>query len=92
MNLLVLFVGHPWVQDEGVAPDKPLDPAVLTRLTQFSAMNKLKKMAFRVSFGCGSGSHANWSIYCYNYTDYNIWTCLDKNIEFRQQFAFNFKP
>ncbi|XP_052199839.1 calcium-dependent protein kinase 26-like [Diospyros lotus] len=43
---------HPWVQDEGVAPDKPLDPAVLTRLTQFSAMNKLKKMAFRVIAGC----------------------------------------
>lgn len=39
---------HPWVQDKGVAPDKPLDSAVLTRLTQFSAMNKLKKMALRV--------------------------------------------
>nr|GME12613.1 calcium-dependent protein kinase 26-like [Ipomoea batatas] len=39
---------HPWVQVEGVAPDKPLDSAVLTRLTQFSAMNKLKKMALRV--------------------------------------------
>lgn len=41
-------VGHPWVSVDGVAPDKPLDPAVLTRLTQFSAMNKLKKMALRV--------------------------------------------
>ncbi|KAG7961588.1 hypothetical protein I3843_09G024300 [Carya illinoinensis] len=39
---------HPWVQIEGVAPDNPLDPAVLTRLKQFSAMNKLKKMAIRV--------------------------------------------
>ncbi|XP_009787542.1 calcium-dependent protein kinase 26-like [Nicotiana tabacum] len=39
---------HPWVQIEGVAPDKPLDSAILTRLTQFSAMNKLKKMAIRV--------------------------------------------
>lgn len=39
---------HPWVQDKGVAPDKPLDSAVLRRLTQFSAMNKLKKMALRV--------------------------------------------
>ncbi|CAH9068347.1 unnamed protein product [Cuscuta europaea] len=39
---------HPWVQIDGVAPDKPLDSAVLTRLTQFSAMNKLKKMALRV--------------------------------------------
>ncbi|KAJ0550864.1 putative protein kinase CAMK-CDPK family [Helianthus annuus] len=39
---------HPWISVDGVAPDKPLDPAVLTRLTQFSAMNKLKKMALKV--------------------------------------------
>ncbi|XP_023541795.1 calcium-dependent protein kinase 1-like [Cucurbita pepo subsp. pepo] len=39
---------HPWVQVDGVAPDKPLDSAVLTRLKQFSAMNKLKKMAIKV--------------------------------------------
>jgi calcium-dependent protein kinase len=41
--------GHPWVQVDGVAPDKPLDSAVLSRLKQFSAMNKLKKMALIVS-------------------------------------------
>jgi len=45
------LAGHPWVCVDGVAPDKPLDPAVLTRLKQFSAMNKLKKMALRVSTG-----------------------------------------
>ncbi|XP_077226088.1 calcium-dependent protein kinase 20-like [Tasmannia lanceolata] len=39
---------HPWVQVDGVAPDKPLDSAVLTRMKQFSAMNKFKKMALRV--------------------------------------------
>ncbi|KAJ3674560.1 hypothetical protein LUZ60_005176 [Juncus effusus] len=39
---------HPWMRADGVAPDKPLDSAVLTRLKQFSAMNKLKKMALRV--------------------------------------------
>ncbi|KAF6169960.1 hypothetical protein GIB67_034352 [Kingdonia uniflora] len=39
---------HPWVQIDGVAPDRPLDSAVLSRLKQFSAMNKLKKMALRV--------------------------------------------
>ncbi|MQL86846.1 hypothetical protein Taro_019381, partial [Colocasia esculenta] len=39
---------HPWVRVDGVAPDKPLDSAVLTRLKQFSAMNKLKKMALKV--------------------------------------------
>lgn len=41
--------GHPWVQVDGDAPDRPLDSAVLSRLKQFSAMNKLKKMAIRVS-------------------------------------------
>jgi calcium-dependent protein kinase len=39
---------HPWVQIDGVAPDKPLDSAVLSRMKQFSAMNKLKKMALRI--------------------------------------------
>ncbi|KAI3823385.1 hypothetical protein L1987_04820 [Smallanthus sonchifolius] len=39
---------HPWISEDGVAPDKPLDSAVLSQLTQFSAMNKLKKMALRV--------------------------------------------
>ncbi|KAF9660861.1 hypothetical protein SADUNF_Sadunf19G0007700 [Salix dunnii] len=41
---------HPWIVDDRIAPDKPLDSAVLSRLKQFSAMNKLKKMALRVSF------------------------------------------
>ncbi|KAK2982562.1 hypothetical protein RJ640_028729 [Escallonia rubra] len=39
---------HPWIIDDRIAPDKPLDSAVLSRLKQFSAMNKLKKMALRV--------------------------------------------
>ncbi|XP_062165631.1 calcium-dependent protein kinase 20-like [Alnus glutinosa] len=39
---------HPWVQVDGAAPDKPLDSAVLSRLKQFSAMNKLKKIVIRV--------------------------------------------
>lgn len=39
---------HPWICDQGVAPDRPLDPAVLSRIKQFSAMNKLKKMALQV--------------------------------------------
>ncbi|XP_066322324.1 calcium-dependent protein kinase 5 [Miscanthus floridulus] len=39
---------HPWICDHGVAPDRPLDPAVLSRIKQFSAMNKLKKMALQV--------------------------------------------
>lgn len=39
---------HPWIREEGVAPDRPMDPAVQSRLKQFSAMNKLKKVAIRV--------------------------------------------
>ncbi|KAH8490176.1 hypothetical protein H0E87_022633 [Populus deltoides] len=39
---------NPWIVDDRVAPDKPLDSAVLSRLKQFSAMNKLKKMALHV--------------------------------------------
>lgn len=44
------LLGHPWIMDDRVAPDKPLDSAVLSRLKQFAAMNKLKKMALRVCF------------------------------------------
>ncbi|KAJ7563894.1 hypothetical protein O6H91_03G129300 [Diphasiastrum complanatum] len=39
---------HPWIQEDGIAPDKPIDSAVLTRLKRFSAMNKIKKIALRV--------------------------------------------
>ena len=45
---LCFVSGHPWIVDDRIAPDKPLDSAVLSRLKQFSAMNKLKKMALRV--------------------------------------------
>ncbi|KAL7214678.1 hypothetical protein ACSBR1_026962 [Camellia fascicularis] len=38
---------HQWIVDDRVVPDKPLDSAVLSHLKQFSAMNKLKKMALR---------------------------------------------
>lgn len=48
---LLFFIGHPWIQEDVVAPDKPLEPVVLSRLTQVSAMNKLEKMAPRVSVG-----------------------------------------
>lgn len=43
-----MLIGHPWICENGVAPDRALDPAVLSRLKNFSAMNKLKKMALRV--------------------------------------------
>ncbi|KAL9253512.1 Calcium-dependent protein kinase 1-like protein [Drosera capensis] len=41
-------MGHPWMREDGDASDKPLDIAVLTRMKQFRAMNKLKKVALRV--------------------------------------------
>ena len=48
-ELVFAFVS-PWIVDDNIAPDKPLDSAVLSRLKHFSAMNKLKKMALRVRF------------------------------------------
>ncbi|XP_024401417.1 calcium-dependent protein kinase 26 [Physcomitrium patens] len=39
---------HPWICEDGVAPDRPIDSAVQSRLKHFSAMNKLKKIAIRV--------------------------------------------
>ncbi|KAA8537485.1 hypothetical protein F0562_027093 [Nyssa sinensis] len=39
---------HPWFRKDGEASDKPIDSAVLTRMKQFRAMNKLKKLALKV--------------------------------------------
>ncbi|KAK4439794.1 Calcium-dependent protein kinase [Sesamum alatum] len=39
---------HPWIREGGDASDKPIDSAVLTRMKQFRAMNKLKKLALKV--------------------------------------------
>lgn len=36
------------MKEDGEASDKPLDIAVLTRMKQFRAMNKLKKVALKV--------------------------------------------
>ncbi|GMH22671.1 hypothetical protein Nepgr_024514 [Nepenthes gracilis] len=44
----VQVLNHPWMREDGDASDKPLDIAVLTRMKQFRAMNKLKKVALRV--------------------------------------------
>ncbi|KAL6202703.1 hypothetical protein ACLB2K_026408 [Fragaria x ananassa] len=43
---------HPWIKEDGEAPDVPLDNAVLSRLKQFKAMNQFKKVALRVIAGC----------------------------------------
>ncbi|KAK9270981.1 hypothetical protein L1049_026569 [Liquidambar formosana] len=38
---------HSWIK-EGKASDKPIDSAVLIRMKQFRAMNKLKKLALKI--------------------------------------------
>ncbi|XAR61610.1 Non-specific serine/threonine protein kinase [Bertholletia excelsa] len=38
----------PWLKEGGEASDVPLDNAVLKRMKQFRAMNKMKKLALRV--------------------------------------------
>ncbi|XP_073301831.1 calcium-dependent protein kinase 1-like [Primulina huaijiensis] len=44
----VEVLNHPWMREDGDASDKPLDIAVLSRMKQFRAMNKLKKVALKV--------------------------------------------
>lgn len=39
---------HPWMKEGGEASDKPIDNVVLTRMKQFRAMNKMKKLALKV--------------------------------------------
>ncbi|CAA6671935.1 unnamed protein product [Spirodela intermedia] len=39
---------HPWIRENGDASEKPIDCVVLSRMQQFTAMNKLKKMALAV--------------------------------------------
>ncbi|XP_022756702.1 calcium-dependent protein kinase 34 isoform X1 [Durio zibethinus] len=48
----IQVLSHPWIKEDGEAPDTPLDNAVLNRLKQFKAMNKFKKVALRVIAGC----------------------------------------
>ncbi|KAF5455724.1 hypothetical protein F2P56_025271 [Juglans regia] len=39
---------HPWLKEDGEASDRPIDNVVLSRMKQFRAMNKLKKLALKV--------------------------------------------
>jgi hypothetical protein len=71
LSPIFLCSGHPWICDQGVAPDRPLDPAVLSRIKQFSAMNKLKKMALQViPFFCFGG------VYSYFNRCNSAWSCI----------------
>lgn len=48
---------HPWIREGGEASDKPIDSAVLSRMKQFRAMNKLKKLALKVN------SKQDWKVF-----------------------------
>ncbi|KAI3438381.1 hypothetical protein D9Q98_000813 [Chlorella vulgaris] len=39
---------HPWMRENGVANDKPLDNVILQRMTTFANHNKLKRQAMKV--------------------------------------------
>lgn len=41
---------HPWLKENGEASDRPIDNVVLSRMKQFRAMNKMKKLALKVWF------------------------------------------
>ncbi|WOL06780.1 hypothetical protein Cni_G15514 [Canna indica] len=45
-------LNHPWIKEDGEAPDTPLDNTVVNRLKQFRAMNQFKKAALKVIAGC----------------------------------------
>jgi calcium-dependent protein kinase len=39
---------HPWVRSEGVAPDTPLDTAIIAAMHNFNATNRLRREALRL--------------------------------------------
>ena len=39
---------HPWIKEDGEASDKPINCAIFSRMKQFRAMNKFKKLAVKV--------------------------------------------
>ncbi|XP_065011873.1 calcium-dependent protein kinase 2-like [Musa acuminata AAA Group] len=45
-------LNHPWIKEDGEAPDTPLDSAVFNRLKHFRAMNQFKKAALKIIAGC----------------------------------------
>lgn len=43
---------HEWMRENGCAADQPIQLEVLSRMKQFSAMNRLKKEALKVRALC----------------------------------------
>lgn len=50
--MLPQALDHPWLKEQGVASDKPLDSVVITRIKQFAANSKLKKAAIGIMAKC----------------------------------------
>ncbi|KDO62707.1 hypothetical protein CISIN_1g043230mg, partial [Citrus sinensis] len=46
-RIIAAQVVHPWLKESGEASDKPIDTAVIFRMKQNTAMNKLKKLALK---------------------------------------------
>ena len=66
MTHLHEYPEHPWMREGGNASDKPIDSAVLSRMKQFRAMNKLKKLALKVisSLTCNFYLYASCTEIC----------------------------
>jgi EF-hand domain len=45
-------LNHPWLREQGVASDKPMDSVVITRIQQFAANSRFKKAAISVMASC----------------------------------------
>jgi calcium-dependent protein kinase len=43
------MLSHPWLKENGVASDKPLDSVVMSRMKQFAAQTKLRKAAILIA-------------------------------------------
>jgi calcium-dependent protein kinase len=43
---------HPWLREQGVASDKPMDSVVIARIQQFAANSRFKKAAISVMASC----------------------------------------
>jgi calcium-dependent protein kinase len=48
----VQALNHPWLKEQGVASDKPMDSVVITRIQQFAANSRFKKAAISVMASC----------------------------------------
>ena len=69
---VIFCAGHPWIVDDSISLDKPLDSAILSHLKQFSETNKLKKMDLHVRFLQICSSFL-WLYYWFLWKNYGIY-------------------